>query len=146
MIKIRKAKSDDLTAIYNLVVELAIYEKEPDAVTTTLKDYETAFNEKLIDAIVAVKSETVIGMALFYMTFSTWKGKMLYLEDFYVNPLYRSSGIGQKMFDKYLEEAKRLGCSMTKWQVLDWNTKAIKFYKRNGATIENSWYNGKIIF
>jgi len=143
---IRAAHRADLAGIYQLVLDLATFEKEPDAVKAELADYETAYDEGLIDAIVAQDGTEIVGAALFYMTFSTWKGKMLYLEDFYVDPSYRSKGVGQKIFDRYLETAKSRGCTMVKWQVLDWNVNAINFYKKNGATIEKQWYNGKIIF
>ena len=146
MLNIRKATAKDLPAIYDLVVELAIYEKEPEAVTATLDDYITAHDEDLTSILVAELSGTVVGMAVTYMTFSTWKGKMLYLEDLYVSSSHRSEGIGQQLFDAYIADAKEKGCTMVKWQVLDWNTDAIRFYERNGATIEKQWYNGKIIF
>jgi GNAT superfamily N-acetyltransferase len=143
---IRKASKNDLNGIYQLVKELAIYEEEEHAVKTTLDDYKKAFDESLIGAHVAEKDGKIIGMALYYMTFSTWKGDMLYLEDFYVNESFRSEGVGQKLFDSYINEAKSRGCKMVKWEVLDWNEKAIKFYERNGATIEKQWWDGKIIF
>ncbi len=143
---IRKAIRNDLNGIYQLVKELAIYEEEADAVKSKLEDYRNAFDENLISAHVAEENGIIIGMAVYYMTFSTWRGHMLYLEDFYVTEKYRSSGVGQKLFDGYINEAKLRGCKMVKWEVLDWNTKAIKFYERNGATIEKQWWDGKIIF
>jgi len=146
MILIRKATFEDLPAVYNLIKELALYEKEPEAVTSTIVDYQEAYTEGLIDVTVAEADGTVVGITVAYMTFSTWKGKMLYLEDFYVQPAARSQGVGQQLFDGFVAEAKEQGCNMVKWQVLDWNVDAIKFYKRNGATIETDWYNGKIIF
>jgi GNAT superfamily N-acetyltransferase len=145
-IEIRKASMDDVPSLYNLVYELAVFEKEPDALTTNLESYQEAFGEKLIDAIVAVDGDVIVGMVLFYMTFSTWKGKSLYLEDFYVKEAYRKFGIGQSLFDAYLEEAKARGAQMTKWQVLDWNEVGINFYKKNNAVIESNWWNGKIYF
>jgi GNAT superfamily N-acetyltransferase len=143
---VRKATINDLECIYQLVKELAIYEKEEDAVKASLDDYKKAFNENLIGAHVADSNGSIIGMALYYMTFSTWKGHMLYLEDFCVTEKFRSEGVGQKLFDSYLNEAKARGCKMVKWEVLDWNEKAVKFYERNGATIEKQWWDGKIIF
>ena len=143
---IRKATKDDLEGVYKLVVELAVFEEEPNAVKSTIEDYQKAFEENLISIHVAENEGNIVGMALYYMTFSTWRGHMLYLEDFYVTDKYRSSGVGQKLFDAFLNEAKSRGCKMVKWEVLDWNTKAIKFYERNGATIEKNWWDGKIIF
>ncbi len=145
-IKIRKAKEIDIMSIHQMVVELAIFEKEPDAVKINAEYYLQCFRENIFDCIVAEKEKEIIGIALFYMTFSTWKGKMLYLEDFVVKNEYRNQGIGQLLWDAYIVEAKKLGCSLVKWQVLDWNENAIKFYEKNGAIIEKEWWNGKIIF
>ena len=143
---IRFAESADLEAIRGLVIELAIFEKEPDAVLATNDDYLKAFESGLIKVLVAEIADQIVGMALFYDTFSTWKGKMLYLEDFVVKEKHRSEGIGKALFDATLAYAKESGCKLMKWQVLDWNEKAIKFYEREGAMIEREWWNGKIVF
>lgn len=143
---IRKATLRDIPFIYGLVHELAVYEKEPDALTIGIKEYTEAFDEGLIDSIVAENEGKIIGITVFYMTFSTWKGKCLYLEDFYIQPEYRRYGLGQKLFDAYLDEAKSRGAKQTKWQVLDWNETALNFYRKNNATIETDWWNGKIYF
>lgn len=145
-VKIRKAKLEDYSSILDLVVELAVFEEEPDAVTAKLDDYKKAFSEQLINAHVAEDNGQVVGMALYYMTFSTWKGHMLYLEDFYVKESYRSHGVGQLLFDAFIGVAKERKCKMVKWQVIDWNDKAVKFYERNGATVEKNWWNCKVIF
>lgn len=143
MTKIRKARYEDLADILDLVVELAVFEKEPQAVTATLETYQEAWNAQLIDAIVAEQDQKVVGMALFYDTFSTWKGRMLYLEDFVVAASHRSQGIGKLIFDELFKEAERRKCILVKWQVLDWNSGAVKFYEEYGATIERQWWNGK---
>ena len=143
---IRKATKADLTAILGLVVELAVYEKEPEAVTAKLRDYTQAYEDGLISAHVATIDEVVVGMALYYDTFSTWKGKMLYLEDFYVKSEFRSLGIGQLLFNAFIETAKLRACKMVKWEVIDWNDRAVQFYIDNGATIDKQWWNAKIIF
>lgn len=144
---IRKSKLEDMPGIYDLVYELAVFENEPNAITTSIEAYENAFNEHLIDAFIAENEKNeMIGIALFYLTFSTWKGKCLYLEDFYVKPSYRKYGVGQQLFDAYLNEAKLIGAKQAKWQVLDWNEIGIRFYAKNNAFIEKNWWNGKIFF
>ncbi len=143
---IRKAELQDISSIYQLVHELAVYEKEPEALKIGIKEYQEAFAEGLIDSIVAEMEGKIVGVTVFYMTFSTWRGKCLYLEDFYVQPQFRKYGIGQKLFDAYIAEAKSQGAKQTKWQVLDWNEIALKFYDKNNAVIEKNWWNGKIFF
>jgi len=145
-IQIRFAKREDLQAIRQLVIELAIFEEAPNAVKATNLDYEMAFDSKLISMLVAEDQGVIKGMTLFYDTFSTWRGKMLYLEDFVVSQKYRNQGIGSQLFKATISEAKARHCKMIKWQVIDWNEGAIKFYKEKGATIEKEWWNGKIIF
>ena len=99
---IRKAELQDISSIYQLVHELAVYEKEPEALKIGIKEYQEAFAEGLIDSIVAEMDGKIVGITVFYMTFSTWRGKCLYLEDFYVQPQFRKYGIGQKLFDAYI--------------------------------------------
>ena len=131
--------------IHALVVELARYEKAEDQVTTTVADYEKNFLSNVFDVIVAEdESGNILGISLYYMCWSTWRGRMLYLDDFVVKEEYRKEGIGQLLFDALLAEGRRLGCSLVKWQVLDWNEPALKFYKKNEAIIEKEWWNGKI--
>jgi len=146
MIKVRKANREDLQAVLNLVIELAIYEKEPDAVTASLADYQLAFDERRIQVLVAADEGQIIGMALYYLTFSTWKGKMMYLEDFVVNEKYRRTGVGELIWEALQEDAKNQKCILLKWQVLDWNEPAVNFYRKQNATIETEWWNGKIYF
>lgn len=143
---VRKANVNDLQAVYDLVIELAVYEKEPDAVTATLTDYEKNFNANVFQAIVAEDQGKIVGACIYYITWSTWKGRMVYLEDFVVTETYRKKGIGQLLFDQFLVEAKEMQATMVKWQVLDWNEPAIRFYKKNQAIIEKEWWNGKIFF
>ena len=145
-ITIRAATKDDLDAIYGLVVELAIYEKEPDAVTATIEDYHRDFADGVFQCHVAEDDGEVIGMTLYYLTYSTWRGKMLYLEDFVVSESRRREGIGELLFENVVKVAKDSNCRLLKWQVLDWNTPALNFYKKYQATIEKEWWNGKIIF
>jgi len=141
MITIRKADKNDLAAIHALVTELAVYENEPDAVTATLTDYKTDFEAGIFQAQVAEDEEGIVGMALYYMAYSTWKGRMLFLEDFVVTQRYRRKGVGKLIFEAVIEEARRLKANRMKWQVLDWNEPAINFYKKYNARIESGWLN-----
>lgn len=141
---IRKAVDSDLASIYELVLELAIYENGREQVTTTLEDYQNDFKEGLFESIVAESKGEIVGMMLYYMTFSTWKGKMLYLEDFVVKESFRSKGVGQKLYNAFLDIVKAKGARLAKWQVLDWNEPAIKFYEKNNAEFDKEWWNVKI--
>lgn len=145
-INIRKATLHDVPAIYGLVKELAIYEKEEHAVTATLEDYKRDYVDEIWDSIVATKGNEIIGITIFFNTYSTWKGKMFWLEDFVVTEDYRRTGVGQMLWAAIIAEAKATNCVMMKWQVLDWNEPAIAFYEKNEAIIEKNWYNGKIFF
>jgi len=140
---IRPATEADIPAIHALVYELAVYEKEPEAVFTTPEEYLEDFRKGLFESHVAEMDGKVVGMTLFFMMYSSWKGKMLYLDDFVVNEQYRRYGVGQKLYDDFIEEGRRRGCRLVKWQVLDWNEPAIKFYEKNHAIIEKGWWNVK---
>lgn len=143
---IREGKMDDLPAVYELVRQLAVYEREPEAVTATLEAYREDFANERFEVLVAALSDEIVGMALFYYAFSTWKGRMYYLEDFVVREEYRGKGIGKALFAKFLDVAQRKGARLVKWQVLDWNEPAIQFYQKHGAIIERDWLNGKLFF
>lgn len=145
--KVRKATENDLEGILGLVRDLAEYEKAPQAVTAGIESYRTNFKEGIFDAIVAENRDgQILGMVLFYMAWSTWKGKMLYLEDFVVKENVRGQGVGKVLFDALILEAKRLNCVMMKWQVLDWNIPAIQFYEKYDTVFDKEWWNGKIYF
>lgn len=143
-IHIRRGNAADLAAVHDLVRELAIYEKAEDALTATVEDYERDFAAGVFECIVAEDKGKIIGMCLYYLTYSTWKGRMLYLEDFVVNNAYRRTGLGQRLFDALQIRAVELECRLMKWQVLDWNEPAVRFYEKNHAIIEKEWWNGKI--
>lgn len=144
-IKIRKATSQDMSSVFEMVKTLALYEKAPEEVKTSLEEYIRDFEAEIFDVLVADKDGEVIGIALYFLTFSTWKGRMMFLEDFVVNDEYRGIGIGKFLFDSLIEQAQALGCKLMKWQVLDWNEPAINFYNKYGATYEKEWWNCKII-
>jgi len=143
MITIRDVHLDDLEAVRNLVVELAVFERAPDAVTATLEDYRQLFKQGLFQCIVAEKNDKIIGIALYYDTFSTWKGRMMYLEDLVVTQQYRGQGVGGQLFDAFIKKSREKGAVLAKWQVLDWNKNAIKFYEKRDAEIEKGWWNVK---
>lgn len=145
-IVIRKGTKKDLPAVHSLVVELAVYENAEKKVTATIEDYTNDFEANFFEVLVAENANEIVGIALYYKTYSTWKGRMFYLEDFVVKESYRKLGIGQIIFDAFLEEARQAGCRLVKWQVLDWNEPALNFYKKNKAIIETDWWNGKIFF
>lgn len=145
-IEVRKATLTDINAIHALVKELAIYENEGDAVTATLDDYKRDFLEELWDSTVATDNGTIVGITIYFNTYSTWKGKMFWLEDFVITEDYRRTGLGQMLWDAIIAEAKATHCVMMKWQVLDWNEPAVKFYEKNKAIIEKNWWNGKVFF
>ena len=141
---IRKALMEDIPSIHELVGELARYENGESEFIATIDEYGEDFRNGVFHALVAESGGEVIGMALYYMTYSTWKGKMLYLEDFVVRESHRRMGVGARLFEAFLHEARGLECRMVKWQVLDWNKPALDFYEKYSAIIEREWWNGKI--
>lgn len=145
-VSIRKAKPEDIPAIHELVRELAIYEKAEHEFTATIAEYQKDFQAGFFHALVAEVEDGIVGMALYYPAYSTWKGKMMYLEDFVVQSSFRRYGVGQQLFEGLLAEGRRQGYRLLKWQVLDWNEPALKFYEKNEALIEREWWNGKIFF
>jgi GNAT superfamily N-acetyltransferase len=149
-IDIRPATIADMPAVHALVRELAVYENAPEQHTATISDYEKDFSDGIFAVQLAVDSnntegsEIIVGMIFYHFAYSTWRGRMMYLEDFVVTESYRQYGVGQLLFDRFLAISVEKGCVMTKWQVLDWNTPAVKFYEKNKAIIEKEWWNGKI--
>jgi len=144
-INIRLGDFKDLNAVLELVNELAVYEKEPDAVTASLEEYQDLFRDHWYNFYVAEYQQSIIGIAIFYRTFSTWKGRMLYLEDLVVSLPFRGKGIGKMLFQATVDHARAEKCALLKWQVLDWNEPAIRFYESLDAIIEKEWLNGKLI-
>ncbi len=143
-INIRKAVKDDCQSMMQLIHELAAYEKAPDEVTVSFNHFvESGFGEKPVWwAFVAETDEKVVGFALYYIRYSTWKGQRLYLEDILVNEPFRGKGIGKLLFDQLLKEVEEKKFSGMVWQVLEWNEPAINFYKKyNGVNFDNEWVN-----
>ncbi len=145
---IRTATRHDVTAIFGLIEELASFERAPEQVVNTPVQLEVdLFEEQICNAIVATnESDAVIGFALYYISYSTWKGRCLYLEDFYVKEAERKQGYGQALFDEIVQIAKKMGVKRMDWQVLDWNHTALNFYRRNHATLDPEWINGRLFF
>lgn len=145
---IRTAKLQDMQAVNDLIHELAVYEKAADQhINTAEQLIEDGFGKhKVFDCIVAELNKKVIGFALFYTSYSTWKGKCLYLEDFLVTEKLRGQGIGKLLFDEVYRIAKKRKVGRFEWQVLNWNTPAINFYKKYNAILDDEWLNGKIEF
>jgi GNAT superfamily N-acetyltransferase len=148
-IKIRKAVKEDCGSMMELIHELAVYEKEPDAVTVTSDHFvESGFGKNPVWwAFVAEVDGNVAGFALWYKRYSTWKGQRMYLEDFLVSEKMRGKGLGKMLFDKLIEEAREQQFSGMMWQVLHWNEPAINFYKKyTDVNIDSGWLNCSINF
>jgi GNAT superfamily N-acetyltransferase len=145
-IEIRKGKKEDLPHVLNLIHELAEFEKAPDAVTNTVMDMEQDgfAGQPVFNFHVAVVEDKIVGIAIYFVKYSTWVGKGLYLDDLVVTEKMRGKGVGQKLFDAFMEEAKWINAKQVHWQVLDWNTPAIDFYKKMNASIEAQWLDCKM--
>jgi GNAT superfamily N-acetyltransferase len=143
MMNIRRGVLDDLPQVLGLIQELAVYERAPNEVTNTLREMERdGFGENpIFKFFVAEGSEGVVGIALYYTAYSTWKGKTLYLEDLVVTERLRRSGIGRMLFNAVAQEAKETGAKRFRWQVLEWNEPAIAFYQKIGAELDGEWIN-----
>ncbi len=138
---IRKAKPTDLQHILDLIVELAVFEKEPNAVEVTVDDLmSSGFGARPdFTCFVAEGNTKIIGIALVYTRFSTWKGRVLHLEDLIVSEAMRGQGIGSALLDQVVRFADELKVKRVCWEVLDWNTPAIEFYEAKGADVKRDW-------
>lgn len=139
---IRFAQQSDMPKVLELIKELAVFEKEPDAVIVTEEDLiEYGFGKHpLFTCFVAEKDEEIIAIALIYFRFSTWKGKTVHLEDLIVKQAFRGQGLGTLLLDEVIKYGYSQGVQRVCWEVLDWNTNAIKFYEKKGAKILKDWY------
>lgn len=138
---IRKATRDDMSQVLGLINELAVFEKEPDAVEVTVSDLElNGFGPKAnFHCFVAEVNGKVQGIALVYNRFSTWKGNVLHLEDLIVSDELRGHGIGGALLDEVVKFGHQLGVRRISWEVLNWNKPAIDFYVKKGAEIKSEW-------
>lgn len=143
-IEIRRAGKEDCGAMLELIKELAVYEKAPDEVTVNFDHFvESGFGKNPVWwAFVAEAKQKVVGFALYYIRYSTWKGQRMYLEDILVNEEFRGKGIGKLLFDRLIAEAKEKKWNGMVWQVLEWNEPAINFYKKfEGVKFDDEWVN-----
>lgn len=138
---LRKATPNDMHAVHQLITELAIFEKEPEAVATSPEELlRDGFSENpLFEALVAEVDGQILGMALYYPRYSTWKGKTMHLEDLIVSAAHRGKGIGMALYQAFLQEAAKQNVRRAEWVVLDWNQNAIDFYEKSGAVVLNDW-------
>tara|TARA_R110000868_G_scaffold8889_3_gene45210 strand:- start:5828 stop:6328 length:501 start_codon:yes stop_codon:yes gene_type:complete len=146
---IRKGQPEDMSAVLGLIQELAIFEKEPDAVLVTVEDLvRDGFGpQPLFNVFVAeIESENdkekkeIVGIALYYYRFSTWKGKTIHLEDLVVKESMRGTGLGYALYSEIIKQGKEDQVRRVEWNVLDWNTPAIDFYEKSGAKVLRDWY------
>ena len=145
-INIRKGEKKDLQQVLELVKELALYERAPNEVITNVQQMERdGFGENSVFRFLVAEAENkIIGIALYYTAYSTWKGKYIYLDDLIVTEKLRRSGTGKLLFDALLKEAKREGANQLRWHVLEWNEPAINFYKKYNATLDPEWITGRM--
>jgi len=146
---IRQATKADAAAMMALIRELAHYEKAPDAVTVSMEHFcESGFGPNPVWwALVADipgsagQAGEIVGFALYYIRYSTWKGQRMYLEDIIVKEAWRGKGIGKQLMDALIAEARQRNFSGMMWQVLDWNEPALRFYKKYPVCIDETWLN-----
>ena len=138
---IRKGTPTDMPAVLSLIKELAVYEKEPDAVVVTVEDLiRDGFSPNpLFHCFVADVNDQIIGIALYYYRYSTWKGKTIHLEDLIVKEKKRGIGAGMALYKEVIKQGKKDGVRRIEWAVLDWNQNAIDFYVKTGAKVLSDW-------
>jgi GNAT superfamily N-acetyltransferase len=138
---IRKGTIADMPSVLNLIKELAIFEKEPDAVVVTVDDLiSDGFSKTpLFHCFVAEVDSEIIGIALYYYRYSTWKGKTIHLEDLIVKENKRGTGAGFALYTEIIRQGKQDNVRRIEWAVLNWNTTAIEFYQKTGAKVLDDW-------
>ena len=139
---VRKAKKEDMPDVLELIKELAVFEKQPNAVQINIDTLvaEGFGNQPLFTCFVSLLEGQIVGMALCYFRFSTWKGRSVHLEDLIVKESKRGQGVGMALYKRVMEYAASFNVKRVEWVVLGWNTPAIKFYEKTGATILKDWY------
>jgi len=142
----RQGTQEDIPAVFELVKELAIFERALDQVSNNVDKMSRDFKEHLFEFFVAEVDSRIIGLSLYYFRYSTWKGKRLYMEDIIVTEEMRGNGIGKVLFDATVAAAKKTGSTGMMWQVLDWNTSAVGFYRKYGTNFDDEWINCNLDF
>ncbi|MBI2723403.1 MAG: GNAT family N-acetyltransferase [Bacteroidetes bacterium] len=145
---LRKGVEADLPQVLGLIKELAEYEKAPDEVEVSIQEMiNWGFGKnKLFEFFVLEKGISIVGIALYYYKYSTWKGKCLFLEDIIVTETQRKNGYGKLLFNAVVNVAKQERVRRMEWQVLEWNEPAINFYKKYNSVIDPEWLNCKLTF
>jgi ribosomal protein S18 acetylase RimI-like enzyme len=139
-ISIRKANENDFSQILGLIKELALFENAPEKVTNSVEQMKS--EQEYFNCFVAEDSENkIVGIALYYFAYYTWVGKSLYLDDLIVKEEFRGQNIGTQLLNEIMKVAKLENCNRVRWQVLDWNTPAIDFYKKMNAELDSEWIN-----
>nr|WP_294929684.1 GNAT family N-acetyltransferase [uncultured Flavobacterium sp.] len=138
---IRKGNPEDMKSVLELIRELAIFEKEPDAVLISVADLvRDGFGENpLFHVFVAEADTEIVGIALYYYRYSTWKGKTIHLEDLIVKEKMRGTGLGSALYSEIMKQGKKDNVRRIEWNVLDWNTPAVNFYENSGAKVLEDW-------
>lgn len=138
---IRKGNADDMQAVLGLIQELADFENESDAVEVTVADLiRDGFGPSpLFHVFVAEVEAQIVGIALYYYRYSTWKGKTIHLEDLVVKESMRGTGVGYALYSEIIKQAKKDEVKRIDWNVLDWNTTAVAFYEKSGAKVLDEW-------
>jgi GNAT superfamily N-acetyltransferase len=143
MVSIRLANESDVNAIFDLIKDLAIFEKaEFELINTPEQLFKDGFKDSpSFFCIIAEDNQSIVGMSFLYVRYSTWKGRVLYLEDLIVKESFRNKGIGTQLMNATIEFAKSNNYKRIQWQVLNWNTDAIRFYKKFNAQFDYEWIN-----
>lgn len=131
----RQATQTDFKAIHALIMELADFVKTPEKVSITPE--QMALDKDIFQALVVVHENEIIGFATYYFAYFSWTGKSIYLDDLYVKEAFRGKGIGSELMQYVFEIARKNNCKKVRWQVSNWNSKAIDFYKKLGAEIND---------
>lgn len=136
---IRPGKLEDMPTVMSLIKELAEYEQAPHEVEVDVAELESDFRNEYFNFIAAEVKGKIVGVCLFFIKYSTWKGKCIYLDDIIVNESYRGNGIGTQLFQSLINLAKEMKVRKLEWMVLNWNDSAIGFYEKFPTVFDSEW-------